>query len=170
MAGAEGGDVCPLPPAAETPGPWVGLPEGPADEELQDIFRHSRTVAVVGLSDRPDRPSHAVAAYLQAQGYRIIPVNPRVQRVLGEQAYPDLDGVPGAVDVVDVFRRPSEVPAVVEAAIRKGVPVLWLQEGVVHPEAAQRAREAGLRVVMDRCMMKEHHRLRQAGLLDDPSR
>ena len=168
--GDAGADVCPVGPGAATPAfyisrlgpaPWTV----PPDSELADILRKGRVVAVVGISDRTDRPSHRVAQYLQEQGYRIVPVNPRLEQVLGERAYPDLDAVPFAVDVVDVFRRPPEVPVVAEAAIRKGARVLWLQEGVVSEAAAEMARAAGLRVVMDRCMFKEHHRLSQSGLL-----
>ena len=126
---------------------------------VEEILKESRTIAVVGLSPNPTRASHNVARYLQTQGYRIIPVNPMVEEVLGEKSYPDLASVPEAVDVVDVFRRPEHVPAIVEAAIAKGTKAVWMQEGVVHEEAAARAREAGLMVVMDRCMFKEHRRL-----------
>jgi predicted CoA-binding protein len=127
-------------------------------EEIRDILRTARTIAVVGLSDRPDRPSHGVAAYLKAHGYRIIPVNPAVREVLGEQAYARLEDVPEEIDVVDVFRRPEHVPEIVDAAIAVGVKVVWLQDGVVHEEAAAKARAAGLRVVMDRCMLRDHRR------------
>jgi len=129
------------------------------------ILKDARTVAVVGLSPDPSRPSHVVASYLKRQGYRVIPVNPTVSEVLGERSYPDLRSVPEPVDVVDVFRRPEHVPAIVEEAIAIGAKAVWLQEGVVHEEAAQRARQAGLRVVMDRCMLKEHQRYRMAGRL-----
>ena len=115
-----------------------------------------KTIAVVGLSSDPARPSYGVARYLQRQGYRIIPVNPNEQKVLGEQAYPSLREVPVPVDVVDVFRRPDAVPEIVEDAIAIGAPVLWLQQGVIHPQAAARAQAAGLAVVMDRCMKVEH--------------
>lgn len=128
-------------------------------DTIEKILKESRTIAVVGLSPDPARPSHGVAHYLQAQGYRIIPVNPFVEEVLGEKSYPDLASVPEAVDVVDVFRHPRHVPTIVEAAIIKGARAVWMQEGVVHQEAAARAREAGLMVVMDRCMFKEHRRL-----------
>ena len=123
---------------------------------IERILRESKTIAVVGLSAEPTRPSHSVARYLQAQGYRIIPVNPMVEEVLGEKSYPDLASVPEAVDVVEIFRRPEHVPAIVDAAIAKGARAVWMQEGIVHQEAAARAREAGLMVVMDRCMYKEH--------------
>jgi predicted CoA-binding protein len=125
-------------------------------EEIRDILQSARTVAVVGLSDKPHRPSHGVAAYLQAHGYRIIPVNPAVREVLGEKAYARLEDVPEKIDVVDVFRRPEHVPEVVDAAIAVGAKVVWLQDGVVHEAAAAKARAAGLRVVMDKCMLREH--------------
>jgi len=127
---------------------------------IEKILRESKTIAVVGLSPNPDRSSYVVASYLQAQGYRIIPVNPTVEEVLGERSYPDLASVPEEVDVVDIFRRPEHVPAIVEAAIAKGAKAIWMQEGIVHEEAAAKAREAGLLVVMDRCMFKEHQRLK----------
>ena len=128
-------------------------------EEIEGILKEGRTVAVVGLSPKPDRPSYVVARYLQAQGYRIIPVNPNTQEILGEKAYPTLLSIPEKVDIVDIFRRPEEVPPVVEEAIKIGARVVWMQEGIVNEEAALRAREAGLKVVMDRCLKKEHQRL-----------
>jgi len=120
------------------------------------ILRESKTIAVVGLSDKPDRPSYRVAKYLQDHGYRIIPVNPTLTEVLGERAYPDLLAVPEPVDVVDIFRQSEAVPPIVEQAIAIGARAVWMQEGVVHETAAARARQAGLDVVMDRCMFKEH--------------
>lgn len=125
-------------------------------------FARISTIAVVGLSDKPDRPSYQVARYLQEQGYRIIPVNPGVARVLGEKSYPSLKDIPPeiSVDVVDIFRQPEAVPAVVEEAIERGVKVIWMQEGISHPEAAARAREAGIEVIMDRCLKKEHRRFK----------
>jgi len=128
-------------------------------EEIEGILKEGRTVAVVGLSPKPDRPSYVVARYLQAQGYRIIPVNPNTQEILGEKAYPTLLSIPEKVDIVDIFRRPEDVPPVVEEAIKIGARVVWMQEGIVNEEAALRAREAGLKVVMDRCLKKEHQRL-----------
>src|SRR5262249_54546504 len=122
----------------------------------------ARTVAVVGLSDKPDRDSYHVAAYLQRAGYRIIPVNPAVKEVLGEKAYARLRDVPERIDVVDVFRRPEAVPERVEGAIPVGAKAVWMQDGVVHNEAAARARAAGLRVVMSKCMLREHARLKGA--------
>jgi predicted CoA-binding protein len=118
-----------------------------------------RTIAVVGLSSRRSRPSYGVSEYMQSAGYRIIPVNPQESEVLGEKAYPDLDSVPGPVDIVDIFRRSEYVPKIVEAAIRVGAKAVWMQEGVVHEEAAERARAAGLMVVMDRCILKEHRKM-----------
>jgi uncharacterized protein len=126
------------------------------------ILQSARTIAVVGLSGKRYRPSYGVAEYLQRSGYRIIPVNPEETEVLGEKSYPDLDSVPGQVDVVDIFRRSEFVPEIVEAAIRKGAKAVWMQEGVIHEEAASRARQAGLAVVMDRCILKDHRRFAQA--------
>ena len=126
---------------------------------VADILGSARTIAVVGLSARLSRPSHGVAEYLQRAGYRIIPVNPNVAEVLGEKSYPSLDAVAEPVDIVDIFRRPEHVPAIVEAAIRKGAKTIWMQEGVVHEDAARRAESAGLAVVMDRCILKDHRRL-----------
>ncbi len=129
---------------------------------ILEILRSSRIIAVVGLSKSPTRPSNGVSAYMQRVGYRIIPVNPNETEVLGEKCYARLEDVPEKIDIVDVFRRPEFVPEVAEAAIRIGAHTLWLQEGVVHEEAAQRARAAGLQVVMDRCILKEHRRMPRA--------
>ena len=136
-----------------------------SDGEIDGILATARTVAVVGLSDKPDRDSHRVAAYLQRQGYRVIPVNPAVREILEEASYPDLASIPAeiAVDIVDVFRKPEFVPAVVEASIARGARVVWLQLGIVHNAAAERARAAGIAVVMDRCIKVEHARWRAAG-------
>ena len=128
-------------------------------EQIEKVLKNAKTIAVVGLSSNPMRASHGVSAYMQAQGYRIIPVNPRESAVLGEACYPDLDAVPEAIDIVNIFRRPEHVPEIVEAAIRKGAKVIWMQEGVYHEEAARRAEEAGLVVIMDRCILKDHRRL-----------
>jgi predicted CoA-binding protein len=133
--------------------------EGASLDEEREILGNCHTVAVVGLSDKPHRDSHHVAAYLQGQGYRIIPVNPHVTEVLGEKAYARLRDVPDRVDVVDVFRRPEAVPEVVDDAIAVGARAVWMQEGVVNNAAAAKARSAGLKVVMNRCMLKEHRRL-----------
>jgi uncharacterized protein len=129
------------------------------DASIEHILREARTIAVVGLSPKPDRPSYEVAHYLQQRGYRIIPVNPTVDQVLGEQSYPDLPSVPEKVDVVDIFRRSEDVPPIVEQAIQIGAKAIWMQEGVISEAAATRAREAGMDVVMDRCMLKEHRQL-----------
>jgi predicted CoA-binding protein len=131
--------------------------------DYMPIFRDARTIAVVGASPNPERPSHGVAAYLQAAGYRIIPVNPTVDAVLGEKSYASLADVPEPIDVVDVFRRSEDVPPIVAEAVRVGARVVWMQEGVVNEAAAASARAAGLTVVMDRCMLKEHRRLRAEG-------
>jgi hypothetical protein len=126
---------------------------------LAEILRSARTIAVVGLSSKRYRPSYGVAEYLQRAGYRIIPVNPEETEVLGEKAYPDLDSVPETIDIVDIFRRSEFVPEIVEAAIRKGAKAIWMQEDVIHEEAGRRAEEAGLDVMMDRCILKDHRRL-----------
>ncbi len=128
------------------------------DHTIETILAETRTIAVVGFSSRPERAGYYVPAYLREQGYRIIPVNPHVQSGLGEKAYPDLLAVPEAVDLVLVFRRPEEVPPVVEQAIAIGAKAIWMQLGIVHEAAAARARAAGLRVVMDACMLVEHRR------------
>ncbi len=131
------------------------------EEVISKILKESKTIAVVGLSPEPGRPSHGVAAYLKGKaGYKIIPVNPAVPEVLGEKSYPDLKSIPVnvKVDVVDIFRRPEFVQQIVEDAIKIGAKAVWMQEGIINEEAAKRARDAGLIVVMDRCMMKEHAR------------
>src|SRR5436190_18708386 len=130
--------------------------------QISDILRSARTIAVVGLSGKRFRPSYGVTEYMQRAGYRIIPVNPMESEVLGERSYPDLDSVPEPVDMVDIFRRSEFVPEIVEAAIRKGAKVVWMQEGVLHEAAAARAEAAGLAVVMDRCILKDHRRLAYA--------
>ncbi|HWB87088.1 MAG TPA: CoA-binding protein [Bryobacteraceae bacterium] len=131
-------------------------------KQIADVLHSARTVAVVGLSGKRYRPSYGVAEYLKRAGYHIIPVNPGETQVLGEKAYPDLDSIPESVDIVDIFRRPEFVPEIVEAAIRKGAKVIWMQEGVVNEEAARRAQEAGITVFMDRCILKDHRRLAYA--------
>jgi predicted CoA-binding protein len=125
-------------------------------DPITDILRRAKTIAVVGLSDSPLRPSHGVAAYLQTQGYRIIPVNPQIQTSLGEKAYPSLLDVPEKIDIVDIFRRPEFVEDVVDQAIQLKIPTVWMQEEIVHEKAAQKARQAGIFVVMDRCILLEH--------------
>ena len=131
------------------------------DEEIKDILYRSKTVAVVGISPKEDRPSYIVAAYLQSKGYRIIPVRPQGEEVLGERVYPSLMDIPKEIeiDVVDIFRRSEDVPPTVDEAIQRGAKVVWMQEGVIHQEAGAKAEKAGLKVVMDRCMKKEHQRL-----------
>ena len=125
-------------------------------DEIGELFGRVKTIAVVGLSSDPMRPSFGVSQYMQRKGYRIIPVNPNESSVLGEKAYSTLSEVPENIDVVDVFRRPQFVPEIVEETIRLKIPALWLQEGVIHETAAKRARDAGLTVIMDRCILKEH--------------
>jgi predicted CoA-binding protein len=125
---------------------------------IAELLRNTRTIAVVGLSGKRYRPSHGVAEYLQKAGYRVIPVNPAESEVLGEKSYARLEDIPDQIDIVDIFRRPEFVPDIVESAIRIGARAVWMQEGVIHEEAAARARAAGLQVVMDRCILKEHRR------------
>ena len=125
-------------------------------DRITELLKRAHTIAIVGLSSSPMRPSHGVAAYLQTQGYRIIPVNPEIKGALGEKAYASLREVPEKIDVVDIFRRPEFVPEVVEDAIAINVPAIWMQEGVMHDQAAEKARRAGIFVVMDRCILKEH--------------
>ena len=132
-------------------------------DDVQRILKQTKTIAVVGLSDKPDRDSYQIASYLQQQGYRVIPVNPRVNEVLGEKAYPSLRDVPDPVDVVDIFRRSEDVPPIVEDAIAIGAKVVWMQAGIVNEEAAARAEAAGLAVIMDACMRSAHRTLRASG-------
>jgi len=131
----------------------------PEAEKISELLKNAKTIAVVGLSDNPARTSYRVSAYMQSQGYRIVPVNPAISEALGEKAYPTLSEVPEKVDIVNVFRRSEYVPEVVDEAIRLGVPAIWMQEGVVHEEAAEKARQAGTFVVMNRCILKEQGRL-----------
>ena len=126
------------------------------DDEIRRLLSSVKTIAVVGLSAKPWRPSHGVSEYMQSRGYRIIPVNPNVTEALGEKSYTRLEDVPEKIDVVNIFRRSEFVEPVVDAAIRIGARVVWMQEGVVHREAAEKARQAGLSVIMDRCILKEH--------------
>jgi len=131
-----------------------------ANDPIAELLRRAKTIAVVGLSDNPMRPSHGVSAYMQATGYRIIPVNPHVAEALGEKAYPSLLEVPpdvlAKIDLVDVFRRSQFVDEIVEQAIQRKIPAIWLQEDVINERAAEKARQAGMFVVMDRCILKEH--------------
>ena len=129
------------------------------DQMLKDILVSAKTIASVGLSSNPGKESFWIVKYLKDQGYRIIPVNPTAEEILGEKVYPDLESVPEKIDVVQVFRKPEDVPLVVDSAINAGAKVVWMQEGIVNEEAAQKAREAGLQVVMDACMRVSHRRL-----------
>jgi predicted CoA-binding protein len=125
-------------------------------DPITELLRRAKTIAVVGLSGDPLRPSHGVAAYLQDQGYRIIPVNPHIESCLGEKAYASLLDVPEKIDTVNIFRRPEFMEEVVDQAIQSKVPAIWMQEEVIHEKAAEKARKAGILVVMDRCILKEH--------------
>lgn len=133
----------------------------PPDEKIREIFEQYNTIAVVGLSRQSDKPSHFVPRYLKEQGYKIIPINPTAKEpLLGEQVYRTLSEVPQKVEVVNIFRPAQDVPPIVKRAISIGARVIWMQEGIVHNEAAKQALDAGLTVVMNRCMMKEHRRLK----------
>jgi len=140
-------DTCDMPLQNATP------------DEVQTILATAKTIAVVGLSDKPDRDSYRVAAYLQQRGYRIVPINPNLSEVLGEKVYGSLRDVREPVDIVDIFRKPQTVPGLVEEAIAIGAKAVWMQNGIVHNAAADKARGAGLKVVMSRCIMVEHRRL-----------
>lgn len=131
----------------------------PTDDEILEILTGAKTVAVVGFSSKPERPSHRVAKFLKDAGYRIYAINPNIEEALGEKVYASLEEVPAGIDIVDIFRASDKVLPVVEAAIRVGARVVWMQEGVVNEEAARKAKEAGLKVVMDRCTMQEYRRL-----------
>jgi len=125
-------------------------------DPITAALQRAKTIAVVGLSDSPLRPSHGVSAYMQAQGYRVIPVNPQIQEALGERSYPSLKDIPEKIDIVNIFRRPEFVEEVVDEAIALKVPMIWMQEDVIHEKAAEKARKAGILVVMDRCILQEH--------------
>ena len=129
-------------------------------DRILELLQKAKTIAVVGLSDDMTKPSYGVSSYLQSKGYRVIPINPQLIRVLGEKAYSSLSEAAktAKIDIVDVFRRADAVPAIVDEVLTLGIPALWLQEGVVHEEAAEKARKAGVVVVMDRCILKEHRR------------
>ena len=129
-----------------------------ATDEIGELLKRTKTIAVVGLSDSPLRPSYGVSAYMQSHGYKIIPVNPSIKGSLGEKAVASLAEVEEKIDMVDVFRRSEYVPDLVDEAIRLKVPAIWLQEDVIHEEAAEKARKAGIFVVMDKCILKEHRR------------
>lgn len=127
-----------------------------ANDEIRELLTRTKTIAVVGLSSDPLRPSYGVSQYMQRKGYRIIPVNPNEQTVLGEKAYSSLAAVPDKIDLVDVFRRTEFVPEIIDEVIRLKIDAVWLQEGVVHQPAAKKARDSGVLVVMDKCILKEH--------------
>jgi uncharacterized protein len=129
------------------------------DQVMKDILLSMKTIASVGLSSNPARESYGIVRYLKSQGYRIIPVNPTATEIMWEKSYPDLESVPEKIDVVQIFRKPEDVPPVVDGAIKVGAKVVWMQEGIVNEEAAQKARDAGLQVVMDACMRATHQRL-----------
>ena len=131
------------------------------EEDIKKILSDSKTVAVVGISPNEDRPSYIVASYLKSKGYQIIPVRPDGEQILGEKVYHSLTEIPKEinVEVVDIFRKSEDVPPIVEEAIRRGARAVWMQEGIIHKEAGEKAEKAGLSVVMDRCMKKEHQRL-----------
>lgn len=128
----------------------------PESDPIQDLLARARTIAVVGLSANPLRPSHGVSAYMQAQGYKIIPVNPTIHEALGEKSYPSLLDVPEKIDVVNIFRRPEFVEQIVDQAIQLKLPAIWMQEEVINQRAAEKARKAGMFVAMDLCILKEH--------------
>ena len=127
-------------------------------DPIHELLSRIKTIAVVGLSDSPLRPSHGVSAYMQSHGYRIVPVNPHITEALGESSYPSLADVPEKIDLVDVFRRSEYVDDIVQQAIQLKIPAIWLQEGVINERAAEKARKAGMFVVMDRCVLKEHRK------------
>jgi predicted CoA-binding protein len=140
----------------------VLLPDGAQDsaDSIADILKKYKSIAVVGLSSNPARPSHGVASYMKSAGYRIIPVNPNEREVLGEKSYARVEDVPGKIEIVDIFRRPEDIPPVVEGAIRAGAKVVWMQLGIENAAAGEKARAAGITVVMDACMLVEHKKRR----------
>ncbi len=131
-------------------------------DPIEKVLKESKTIAVVGASDNPKRPSYDVARYLQSQGFKIIPVNPGLKELFGEKSYPDVLSIPGPVDVVDIFRNPDAVPEIVEQAIAKKAKVVWMQPGAENMQAAERATDAGLEVLMGVCMMREHRALKKS--------
>jgi predicted CoA-binding protein len=133
------------------------VPEcNPPSEEIKAILESNKTVAIVGLSPKPERDSHKVAKYLKEHGYKIVPVNPGQKEILGERCYPDLGAIPFLVDIVDIFRKPEAIPAIVDEAVEIGAKVIWMQLGIAHNQAADKARKAGLDVVMSKCIKIEH--------------
>lgn len=133
--------------------------KNPDSKSIQKVLSDSVSIAVVGISADRDKPSFRVAKYLMDSGYNVIPVNPALEEVLGEKCYPSLESVPYSVDLVDIFRRAEAVPEVVDSAISLKIPTIWIQEGIDSPEAAEKAQQAGLQVIMDLCIMKEHRKL-----------
>jgi uncharacterized protein len=144
----------------------VLLPEGAkaSEDPIGDILKMYKRIAVVGLSSNRMRPSNGVTEYMQSQGYAIVPVNPNEMEVLGEKSYAQLEDVPGELEIVDIFRKAEDVPPIVDAAIRRGAKVIWMQLGIENEEAAEKARAAGLTVVMDACVLVEHKRRRGSAL------
>jgi predicted CoA-binding protein len=134
----------------------LGMSSSPQPDPIADLLKRSKTIAVVGLSNSPLRPSYGVSAYMQSNGYRIIPVNPKIKEALGETAYASLLDVPEKIDIVNIFRRPEFVEEVVDQAIQLKIPAIWMQEEVINEKAAEKGRKAGIFVVMDRCILKEH--------------
>ena len=134
----------------------LNRPVSAALDPIRELLKRSKTIAVVGLSDSPLRPSHGVSAYMQTQGYKIIPVNPNIAESLGEESYPSLLEVPGSIDIVNIFRRSEFVEEIVDQAIRLEIPAVWMQEDVINHTAAEKARNAGMFVAMDLCILKEH--------------
>lgn len=132
------------------------MSSSPQPDAIADLLKRAKTIAVVGLSNRPLRPSHGVSAYMQTNGYRIIPANPTINEALGEKVYASLLDVPEKIDIVNIFRRPEFVEEAVDQAIQLKVPAIWMQEEVINQKAAEKAREAGIFVIMDRCILKEH--------------
>jgi uncharacterized protein len=134
----------------------INMASFPQADPVAELLRTAKNIAVIGLSDNPMRPSYGVSAYMQSQGYRVIPVNPQIESCLGEKAYGSLLEVPEKIDIVNIFRRPEFVEEIVDEAIQLTVPAIWMQEDVIHEKAAEKARKAGMLVVMDRCILKEH--------------
>ena len=133
--------------------------ENPGPESIRALLKRVKTIAVVGFSARPARPSHSIARQLQRFGYRVIPVRPGISEALGEKAYPNLAAVPGPIDLVNVFRSPREVPRIVEECLKLGLKAIWMQEGAANEEAADKAAAGGMAVVMDRCILRDFTRL-----------
>lgn len=133
--------------------------ENPSDDEIRKVLEDSKVIAVVGLSPKPERASHDVAKYLKEHGYKIIPVNPGQDEILGEKCYPSLSDIPEKVDIVDIFRRPEHIPPIMDEAIKIGAKTIWLQLGIRNDEAARKGLDAGRTVIQDKCMLQEHRRL-----------